>query len=154
MKKPAILISTIFGLGYFPKAPGTIGTLFAAIVYFLLPNYIFERFMNQIYLLVLIIILSCISVIFINKTEKKLGHDNGKIIIDEFFGYFISILFLPKNLFVCVGAFILFRIFDIFKPEPVNILQQLPGGWGVLADDIMAGIYANLVLQVVVRLVH
>ena len=110
--------------------------------------------MNQIYLLVLIIILSCISVIFINKTEKKLGHDNGKIIIDEFFGYFISILFLPKNLFVCVGAFILFRIFDIFKPEPVNILQKLPGGWGVLADDIMAGIYANLVLQVVVRLVH
>jgi len=62
------------------------------------------------------------------------------------------VLFLPKTLIIIVSALILFRIFDIFKPEPVNLLQKLPRGWGVLADDIMAGIYANIVLQISLRI--
>jgi len=96
--------------------------------------------------------MSLISVFFISEAEKVLGHDNGMIIIDEFWGYMVAVLFLPKTLFVVIAAFVLFRIFDIFKPEPVDMLQKLPAGWGVMVDDLMAGVYANIVLQILVRL--
>ncbi len=146
-------ISTLFGIGYFPKAPGTAGTLFAAIVYFALPDHWFFGWQNSSLALIAIMVGSIISVFFISKAEEGLGHDNGKIVLDEFWGYFIAVLFLPKTLIIIVAAFILFRIFDILKPEPVNALQKLPKGWGVMADDIMAGVYANIVLQIVIRLI-
>jgi len=144
-------ISTLFGIGYFPKAPGTAGTLFAAIVYFTLPDQWFINWQTSILALFAILIFSIISVFFISKAEIGLGHDNGKIVLDEFWGYFIAVLFLPKTLPIIIAAFVLFRIFDILKPEPVNVLQKLPKGWGVMADDIMAGVYSNLVLQLVIR---
>ncbi len=147
----SIFYSTLFYLGYFPKAPGTVGTLIAALVYYLLPEGLFISFISGILFLLIVLILSITSVYFISKAEKTLGYDNSRIIIDEFFGYFFSILFLPKTVFVLIGSFLLFRFFDILKPEPVNVLQKLPNGWGVMADDVMAGIYANLVLQVLVR---
>ncbi len=153
MRKFSEYLSTLFGIGYFPKAPGTAGTLFAATVYFVLPNHWFYGWQNSTLALIAILIGSIISVFFISKAEEELGHDNGKIVIDEFWGYFIAVLFLPKTLTVIITAFILFRIFDILKPEPVNVLQKLPKGWGVMADDIMAGIYANIVLQIVIRLI-
>ena len=146
----SIIYSTFLGVGYFPKAPGTAGTLAAAIVYWLLPEYFFTSARNSFFVLGCVLLFSLISVYFISKAEKKLGHDNGKIVIDEFLGYFIAVVFLPKTLTVLIVSFILFRIFDIFKPEPVNMLQKLPAGWGVMADDLMAGIYANLGLQILV----
>ncbi len=153
MNKFSEYLSTLFGIGYFPKAPGTAGTLFAAIVYFVLPDNWFYGWQNSIFALIIILIGSVISVFFISKAEEGLGHDNGKIILDEFWGYLIAILFLPKTLIIIIAAFILFRIFDILKPEPVDVLQKLPKGWGVMADDIMAGIYTNIVLQITIRLV-
>ena len=153
MNKFSEYLSTLFGIGYFPKAPGTAGTLFAAIVYFALPDHWFSGWQNSTLALIVILIGSVISVFFISKAEEGLGHDNGKIVLDEFWGYFIAVLFLPKTLIVIIAAFVLFRIFDILKPEPVNILQKLPKGWGVMADDIMAGVYANIVLQIVIRLI-
>ena len=153
MNKFSEYLSTLFGIGYFPKAPGTAGTFFAAIVYFALPDHWFHGLQNSILALMAILIGSIISVFFISKAEEGLGHDNGKIVLDEFWGYFIAVLFLPKTLLVIIVAFILFRIFDILKPEPVNVLQKLPKGWGVMADDIMAGIYANIVLQIVIRII-
>ena len=152
IKKFSILYSTLFGIGYFPKAPGTAGTLAAAIVYWLLPEYIFASARSNFIILGCILILSFVSVFFISIAEKKLGHDNGKIVIDEFLGYFLAVAFLPKTLTVLIVSFILFRVFDVFKPEPVNMLQKLPAGWGVMADDLMAGIYSNLGLQVLVIL--
>jgi len=126
MNKFSEYISTLFGIGYFPKAPGTAGTLFAAIVYFVLPDQWFYSSMNSIITLIVILFCSIISVFFISKAEIRLGHDNGKIVLDEFWGYFIAVLFLPKTLPVIITAFVLFRIFDILKPEPVNVLQKLP----------------------------
>ena len=149
MNKFSEYLSTLFGIGYFPKAPGTAGTLFAAIVYFALP----DNWQNPIFALMAILVGSLISVFFISKAEEGLGHDNGKIVLDEFWGYLIAVLFLPKTLVIIIAAFVLFRIFDILKPEPVDVLQKLPKGWGVMADDIMAGIYANIVLQIVIRLI-
>jgi len=151
MNKFSEYLSTLFGIGLFPKAPGTAGTLFAAIVYFVLPDIWFSSFFYIIAFLVVIILGSLISVYFISKAEIELGHDSGKIVLDEFWGYLIAVIFLPKTLLIIFLAFVLFRIFDILKPEPVNVLQKLPRGWGVMADDIMAGIYSNFVLQILIR---
>ena len=148
MKRLSVFISTLFGIGYFPKAPGAAGSFAAAVFYFLLPKKIFLSTVTETVYLTILVISAVGSVFFISKAEEILGHDNGKIVIDEFFGYLVAVLFLPKTLVIIGSAFILFRIFDILKPEPVNVLQKLPKGWGVLADDVMAGIYANISLQI------
>jgi phosphatidylglycerophosphatase A len=147
-----VIISTLFGTGYFPKAPGTAGTLIAALVYLLLPVKLFGSLENNVIFFTCVLILSLISVLFISKAEKKLGHDNNKIVLDEFLGYFIAVVFLPKTVLIAFFAFMLFRFFDIFKPEPVNILQKLHAGWGVMADDLMAGVYTNISLQILIRI--
>jgi phosphatidylglycerophosphatase A len=147
----SVLISTLFGTGYFSKIPGTAGTLIAALVYLLLPIKLFDNLENNVIFLIWILILSLIAVFFISKAEKKLGHDSNKIVLDEFMGYFIAVVFLPKTVLIAIFAFILFRFFDIFKPEPVNVLQKLPAGWGVMADDLMAGVYTNISLQMLTR---
>lgn len=146
-----VIVSTLLGTGYFPKMPGTAGTMIATLIYLLLPVKLFSSIKNDVIFLVCILTLSLISVIFISKAEKKLGHDSNKIVLDEFMGYFIAVVFLPKTVLIAVFAFILFRFFDIFKPEPVNILQKLPAGWGVMADDLMAGVYTNISLQIFIR---
>lgn len=149
----SVLISSLFRLGYFPKAPGTAGTIVAACIYWLLPNSWMEKFPANLIFLICVLLLSLISVYFISKAEEKLGHDSGKIVIDEFWGYMIAVAFLPKTFIVLILSFILFRVFDIFKPEPVNMLQKLPRGWGVLADDLMAGIYTNLAIRIILNFV-
>ncbi|MDY6896376.1 MAG: phosphatidylglycerophosphatase A [Thermotogota bacterium] len=148
--KLSLVVSTFFGIGYFPKAPGTAGSLVAFSIYLLLPENLFLR--QAIYTLPMLLLLSIISVYFISKAEKILGHDSGKIVLDEVLGYFFSVILLPKKLIVIILSIVLFRIFDIFKPEPVNALQMLPKGWGVMADDIMAGIYANISIRIIIYL--
>jgi len=145
----SIIISTLFGTGYFPFAPGTAGTLFAVAVYLLLPESLFTQILLFLPLLVL---LTLISVPITGIAEKKLGKDDGKIVLDEFAGFFFGMILIPKKLVLVLFAFILFRIFDIFKPEPVNRLQKLKSGWGIMADDVMAGIYTNLSLQIIIRI--
>lgn len=148
--KLSVLFSTFFKVGFFPLMPGTIGSFIALIIYLLLPDNIFTEYV--IYSLPALLLLSLISVYFISEAEKKLGHDSGKIIIDEVCGYFFAVILLPKKLLVIILSIILFRIFDILKPEPVNVLQKLPRGWGVMADDIMAGIYANVSIRIIIYL--
>jgi len=87
MNKFSEYISTLFGIGYFPKAPGTAGTFFAAIVYFALPDHWFFGWQNSSLALIAILVGSIISVFFISKAEEGLGHDNGKIVLVEFWGY-------------------------------------------------------------------
>lgn len=151
LKNINVLISTLFGFGYLTKAPGTVGTAVAAVAYYFFPMS--DNFISMYILLGYIVLMSLISIYFITKAEIVLGHDNGKIVIDEFFGYLIAVLFLPKTIWVILAAFVLFRFFDILKPEPVNMLQKLPAGWGVMVDDLMAGLYANIILQIVFRVI-
>jgi phosphatidylglycerophosphatase A len=68
-------------------------------------------------------------------------------VIDEVVGMFVSLLFLPATWLVVLAGFVAFRVFDIIKPWPADRFEQIPGGWGVMADDVMAGVYANLTLQ-------
>ncbi len=81
------------------------------------------------------------------KAEDVLGRDAKPIVIDEFAGYLISVLFLPLHIGWLIAGFVLFRLFDILKPPPVSSFERLKGGLGVMMDDIAAGIISNLILQ-------
>lgn len=154
MNRFANIVSTFFGVGFFPFAPGTFATLISAIIYyFLIPESFIYTISGGIIFLLILVLLSFPLSVLIRKSEDKLGEDSGKIVIDEVIGYFISVLFLPKTLTIILLGFVLFRIFDIFKPEPVNVLQKVKAGWGVILDDVMAGIYANIVLRLILKFI-
>ena len=147
MNKFSVFITTLFGVGFFPKAPGTAGTFFAMVLYYVLAVVLN---INWIIIYTSLLFITFVSVYLIYKAEETLGHDSPKIVIDELIGYFTAVIFLPKTIIVLFLAFIVFRFFDIKKPEPVNVSQKLPGGWGVVIDDVIAGIYTNAVMWIFV----
>lgn len=138
----AYIIATGFGSGYAPLMPGTAGSLLALIIYILFPY-------GNLLWLIIIIATFFIGVWTAGIVESDKGKDPGIIVIDEFAGQWISLIFLPTNIYVFLAAFILFRILDIFKPFPANKAQEFPGGWGVMTDDVIAGVYTNIVLQII-----
>lgn len=83
-----------------------------------------------------------------NEAEKIYGHDSRKIVIDEVAGCWVSILFLPQKTFWIITGFLLFRLLDIVKPFPARWAEKLNKGWGVMTDDLIAGLYTNIILQV------
>jgi len=90
----------------------------------------------------------CLSVSISDYAEEAMGRkDDPRIVLDEWIGYWFSVAFLPKTWAVLIAALILFRIFDVLKPFGIKRLSNLPGGWGVVMDDVLAGIFANLILQ-------
>ncbi len=138
-------LATLFYTGYFPVAPGTVGTVVALIVYLLLPGELIES--SWFFLIPLLMVIP--SVYVCSKAEEDMERDDGRIVLDEFVGYFISIVFLPKTVLIALLGFVLFRLFDILKPSPAAELQSLQRGWGIVFDDVMAGVYANLCLQII-----
>jgi phosphatidylglycerophosphatase A len=141
------IIATAGGLGYAPKAPGTLGALGAFVIALIGIN--FSNF--DIIFLTLSIIFTILGVFVSDKLESEWGSDPSRIVIDEVIGYWISILFLPKTFTVLIVGFIFFRFFDIVKPLGIRKLDNLKNGWGVMLDDVLAGIYSNLVLQVLIH---
>ncbi len=136
-------IATLGPTGYAPVAPGTFGSMFAMVFYyFLKPSLPLQ--------LSLLIIVSVVGTIAAHETERMLNEkDSSHIVIDEFAGYAMSILVVPQTFFYLFAAFLLFRFFDILKPPPIRWIERtLPGGSGVVADDLVAGVYANLALQI------
>jgi phosphatidylglycerophosphatase A len=87
------------------------------------------------------------------QTGPRIHPDPSIVVIDEIVGMWVSLLLLPSTPTVFISAFIAFRVFDIVKPPPVRQLERLPGGWGIMLDDVMAGIYANLLVRVVVLII-
>ena len=150
MKLLARIISTGLGTGYFPIAPGTMGSLAILIVYWICPE------LSSLQLLLIIIGLSAVGIYTATITEREMtsrlgqdkGIDPGIIVIDEIIGMLIALLFIPKTTFFLITAFVLFRIFDIAKPYPARKMEKLHGGWGIVLDDVVAGIYANIVIQI------
>jgi len=135
--------------GKSPIAPGTAGSVVGLLLYLIIPGF------NGWILLGAIVPVFFIGVWTATEIEKTEGHDAGFITIDEVVGMWISLLFLPEaGLWkTVIPAFFLFRIFDIVKPFPAGRSQNLPGGWGVMVDDVFAGIYANLTFQIVFRFI-
>ena len=140
----SVTLSTLFGVGNFPKAPGTWGSIIAFLVYLVLPEMIFQNYIYQVCFAIFILLGTIISVFLTTNAEKVLGHDDGSIVIDEFFGYFIGVLFFKKSIFTGFFILLFFRFFDIRKPYPINLLQKLPKGWGIMLDDSLAGLFSAI----------
>jgi len=138
-------IATLGFFGYSPFAPGTVGSLFALATFLFFDLSPYTHFS-------IIIIIASVGTFASSAAEKVLGQkDSKKIIIDEFAGFYVSVFCIPKTVGFLISAFLLFRFFDILKPLFITKLETtLSGGFGVMADDILAGIYTNLVLQVFV----
>lgn len=133
---------TGFGTGYLPYVPGTWGSLAALLMAWFVPGFVSIPTFFYV-----IVGAFAIGVWAGGEVEKDYGKDAKEITIDEFVGQWIALLFVPKTLLAFALAFIFFRFFDVAKIEPINKLQKLPKGWGVMMDDVVAGVYANLGVQ-------
>ncbi len=137
--KLAEWVATVGNIGRIPGAPGTWGSLAAVLAWLILPQSVIEwpLFIG------LAIILFFIGVWSATKVEDfHRSNDPGYIIVDEWVGQWFALIALPQNWLIGLIAFLFFRAFDILKPWPINRLQTLPKGWGVMTDDLLAGIYA------------
>jgi phosphatidylglycerophosphatase A len=140
--------ATFFYLGYSPIAPGTAGTLGGVVLF-----YFLSKFSPSLYILFFLGFI-IFSVWVSTKASGILGkNDPRQVVIDEVCGYLVTMLLVPPSLVNIILGFSLFRFFDVVKPPPVRRLEGLPGGYGIVADDIAAGIYANIVLQVITRVI-
>ena len=145
LKDPVVFVALGFGSGLSPWAPGTAGTVIA------IPLYVLISSLHTSFYLAITALVSLIGIWVCSYTSKKLnGHDHPAIVIDEIAGYFITMIMAPEGwLWVLIG-FILFRIFDIFKPWPISwIDKKVRGGFGIMLDDIVAGIVALILLQLI-----
>jgi len=136
-------IATLGFIGYLPVAPGTFGSLCAFILFiFLKPSLLMHA--------TLLSLIMPIGIISSHQAERILNDkDSRHIVIDEFCGYLISVLLIPFSIGNAVAAFFLFRFFDILKPFPIRKMESIfSGGKGIMADDIAAAIYANIILQI------
>lgn len=142
-RNPIHVLAFGLGSGAAPKAPGTFGTL-AAVALYLPLSYL----SLDVYILILLVS-AVVGVYLCGKTAQDLGvHDHGGIVWDEFVGFWITMIAAPAGWFWIVVGFVLFRIFDIAKPWPINwIDKKVAGGVGIMLDDVIAGIMAAAVLQ-------
>ena len=148
MRRFIFLLATGFGVGYSPIAPGTLGTLLAIPIYYFLSEMSFPLY--ELTLITFFFLSSWIS----ERAEKYLGRrDDPRIVIDEMMGFFITMLWVTKAPFFILVGFILFRFFDILKPFPIRRFEKVRGGFGVVLDDVMAGIYANIILHVLYNII-
>lgn len=155
--KLAKIIATSLGFGYAPFGPGTFGTALGLIFYVLFA-YLFDiiefetKSLNLNLLLIgLIIIFTWLGTWSARKLEPEWGHDPGKIVIDETIGVWITILFVPFSWTNVLLAFVIFRFFDILKPLGIRAIdEKLHSPFSVMLDDIVAGIYSAITLQVIV----
>ena len=141
------LVATVFYAGYSPWAPGTAGSAVCAVLYyFLCPP------LGTVGWVLLLAAATGIGVWAAAGAARVWGKDPGRVVVDEAVGILFSLAFLPHGPWTAVTAFCLFRFFDIAKPPPIRRLEALPGGWGIVADDVLAGVYANLAARVILAL--
>jgi phosphatidylglycerophosphatase A len=141
----AVFIATVGYCGYFPIAPGTVGSA-AGLVFYLLVWWA----QSPVFEAGLILLLFAVGVWAGTTAERYFGGiDPGPIVLDEVVGMLITLAFIPVGIAGALIGFFLFRLFDVLKPFPAGRFEKLHGGLGVMADDAMAAIYANLVLRLV-----
>ena len=135
VSKFAMGVATVGGVGYLTPIPGTLGSAVACGVY---------AFFPVPWWIILVVTLLGIGCADIYAKAKKIS-DPREVVVDEVVGMWLSLTGLPKTFIV--PAFLLFRVIDIIKPGPVSTMEKLPGGWGIMADDVLGGIVTNLILQ-------
>lgn len=145
MTRLAVFVATFAYAGLFPFAPGTIGSIVGLLVY----AAITRAGGGVATEVVVIIVLFAAGVWAGTSAERHFGLvDPGPVIIDEVVGMLITLLLVPVSVAGALMGFALFRAFDILKPFPAARLERVPGGWGVMSDDVMAAVYANMALRV------
>lgn len=153
MKKPIsldLLMATCLGLGKAPIAPGTVATLFAGVPCFLAVGH----FSWQIQFLFSILVFGA-GWYFSERAARELQRtDPGEIVIDELCGFLIGMIGHPVGVVSILAGFFFFRLFDIWKPWPLRILERLRGGLGIMMDDVGAGIYANMAGLLTLKLLN
>ena len=138
-------IASWAGIGYI-KGGGTIAAaVTCGLIYLLWPTQLVQ---NAWLFLLLTLVITLIGVYVGNQVEPDWGKDSYRVVIDEVSGMMVSLLFLPQNMYVLVAGFILFRFFDMVKPLYIRKMEALPAGTGVMMDDVLAGVYANILLQI------
>ncbi len=142
IRAAALLVATALGVGYIPFAPGTFGSAVGLLVWVFLPP---SPLVHAGVILTLFVVGSWSGSV----AERHFARtDPGQVVIDEVVGVLITLFMNPVGWRGAAVGFLLFRIADIVKPFPANRLERLPGGLGVMADDAMAAVYANLALRV------
>ncbi len=138
-----LLLATVGGIGFIPIAPGTIGSAVALIVLW---------YVSTLPLLVeaLLFIGLFFAGVWASESVENVSaiQDPGYIIIDEFVGMWTAVFFIPASGVGFLFAFLFFRIFDVVKPVPINRLQEMKGGWGIMLDDILAGLFAGILVLI------
>ena len=149
LRTPSGFLAFGFGSGLAPFAPGTFGTLAAIPLYLLMVHLTWPWY-------VLVLLLSAVLGIYLcEQASKNLGvHDHGGIVWDEFVGFWITMFMIPPTWYWILLGFILFRIFDIIKPQPIKWLdKKVKGGFGIMVDDVIAGLFAWIILIITVNVV-
>ena len=143
-------IATAFGSGYSPLAPGTAGAIVACgLLWFFNQYHIISTDSNPFIFIVLIVLTTLIGFFTINQLSEEWGEDPSKVVIDEVVGMWITMIFIPFTWINVLLGFILFRFFDIAKPLGVRKMENLKGGLGVMMDDVLAGVYSNIILYLI-----
>ncbi len=140
------LIATVFGIGYIGKGGGTIAASACCMLWMLIPAG-YYAVTGQILITSTVLVLGVWSG---NAVDEIWGKDSNKVVIDEVAGMMVTLLFIPVNIKFVVTGLVLFRVFDIAKPLFIKKMELLPKGWGVMADDLLAGLYANILLEIIV----
>jgi len=135
---------TSYGEGFYPGSRGTIPAWLIA--YFLIRG-------DQLILPIAAVVFTALSVFLSFKAERIWGHDSKKIVMDEWAGMMVTLLLVPYSLLNYAVAFVIFRLADAVKIWPANIAENLPGGWGVTADDIVAGVQSCLLTHLAVYII-
>ncbi|MDX1451509.1 MAG: phosphatidylglycerophosphatase A [Oleiphilaceae bacterium] len=143
LRDPGHFLAFGLGSGCVSKAPGTFGTVMALLLY--LPLQALPVWVQAIWLVISFVL----GVWLCERASKALGvHDHGGIVWDEFVGYWLTMLLAPTGWVWLLYGFILFRLFDIWKPFPIRLLDaKVSGGFGIMIDDVLAGVYAAVLLQ-------
>jgi phosphatidylglycerophosphatase A len=144
----AVFLATVAYCGYFPIAPGTAGSAAGLVVYVLV------RWTHSPSVEVAAIVATMVAGSWAATHAERFfgGIDPGPVVIDEVLGMLVTLAFIPVGWSGALAGFVIFRVFDVIKPYPANRLEKLHGGFGIMADDAMAGVYANIVLRLAIWL--
>jgi len=143
-------MASCMGIGYL-KGGGSIAALLTCIIWYVMQ---IGKNVNRMVLPLITAIIIVAGIFSGNKLERIWGKDSYKVVIDEVAGMCITLLFMPINWQYGMAGWILFRFFDIVKPLYIRKMELLPGGWGVMMDDILAGLYANILLSLGIWVIH